>query len=115
MQRLKCVFNIDIEACEYCGGQVKVIASIEDPMVIEYILKYLKQKAANTDTTNFHTLPPAKYFLKRRAKCPIMQPFLRRICLCIGRRRRKECDAGHASGITIIFRFKRIQRNRENL
>jgi ribosomal protein S27E len=37
MQRLKRVFNIDIEVCEHCGGQVKVIASIEDPKVIEQI------------------------------------------------------------------------------
>ena len=42
MQRLKRVFNIDIEVCDHCGGQVKVIASIEDPEVIEQILKDLK-------------------------------------------------------------------------
>ncbi len=50
MQRLKRVFNIDIEVCEHCGGQVKVIASSEDPKVIEQILKHLKQKAAKIDT-----------------------------------------------------------------
>ena len=60
MQRLKRVFNIDIEVCEHCGGHVKVIASIEDPAVIEPILKHLKQKAANTDTTNLHRLPPER-------------------------------------------------------
>ncbi|MCB1661475.1 MAG: hypothetical protein KDI20_02650 [Pseudomonadales bacterium] len=42
MQRLKRVFNIDIETCERCGGKVKVIASIEDPDVIAHILKHLK-------------------------------------------------------------------------
>jgi len=36
-----------METCEACGGQVKVIANIEDSAVIEHILKYLKQKAAN--------------------------------------------------------------------
>ena len=30
-QRLKRVFNIDIQACSQCGGAVKVIACIEDP------------------------------------------------------------------------------------
>ena len=30
-QRLKRVFAIDIETCRRCGGQLKVIASIEDP------------------------------------------------------------------------------------
>jgi hypothetical protein len=34
MQRLKRVFNIDIETCERCKGQVKIIACIEDPTVI---------------------------------------------------------------------------------
>ena len=57
MQRLKRVFNIDIETCEACGGRVKVIASIEDPSVIEHILKHLKQKEANTDTAKSHTWP----------------------------------------------------------
>ncbi|MDA9982390.1 hypothetical protein N9H39_06560 [Gammaproteobacteria bacterium] len=36
LQRLlsRWVFKIDIETCEQCGGAVKVIASIEDPVVI---------------------------------------------------------------------------------
>ena len=44
-QRLKRVFNIDIEICRECGGAVKVIACIEDPMVIKKILTHLKGKA----------------------------------------------------------------------
>jgi hypothetical protein len=43
-QRLKRVFKIDIETCEHCGGQVKVIASIEDPQVIEKILGHIKKE-----------------------------------------------------------------------
>ncbi len=43
-QRLKRVFKIDIEVCEHCGGQVKVIASIEDPQVIEKILGHIKKE-----------------------------------------------------------------------
>ena len=43
-QRLKRVFNIDIETCTQCGGAVNVIASIEDPVVIKQILDHLKQK-----------------------------------------------------------------------
>ena len=35
-QRLKRVFNIDIETCEACGGRVKVIACIEDPAIIMF-------------------------------------------------------------------------------
>jgi hypothetical protein len=41
VQRLKRVFNIDIETCQDCGGAVRIIACIEDPAVIEKILAYL--------------------------------------------------------------------------
>ena len=44
-QRLKRVFNIDIETCSACGGAVKVIACIEDPVVIKQILDHLKHKS----------------------------------------------------------------------
>ena len=40
-QRFKRVFAIDIEKCEKCGGPVRIIASIEDPDVIQKILKHL--------------------------------------------------------------------------
>lgn len=40
-QRLKRVFAIEIEKCEKCGGKVKIIACIEDPEVIEKLLKHL--------------------------------------------------------------------------
>jgi len=33
-KRLKRVFNIDIQTCDKCGGDVRIIASIEDPEVI---------------------------------------------------------------------------------
>ncbi len=34
-QRLKRIFNIDIETWNSCGGQFKIIACIEDPVVRE--------------------------------------------------------------------------------
>lgn len=40
-QRLKQVFAIDIEKCEKCSGPARIIASIEEPNVIEKILKHL--------------------------------------------------------------------------
>jgi len=40
MQRLKRVFAIDIEHCRRCGGTLRVIASIEDPLLIERILSH---------------------------------------------------------------------------
>jgi hypothetical protein len=43
-QRLKRVFNIDIKTCSECGGDVRIIASIEDPVVIQKILTHLNDK-----------------------------------------------------------------------
>lgn len=37
---------IDIETCSECGGAVKVIACIEDPVVIRKILDRLQEKGA---------------------------------------------------------------------
>ena len=56
-QRLKRVFNIDIETCTECGGTVKVIASIEDPVVIKKILDHLRQK---TVTSESNPLPESR-------------------------------------------------------
>jgi hypothetical protein len=38
------VFAIDIERCRRCGGRIEVIASIEDPAVIERILEHVRQR-----------------------------------------------------------------------
>ena len=43
-QRLKRVFNIDIEVCGRCGGSAKVIACIEDQDIIDRILAHLREK-----------------------------------------------------------------------
>ena len=43
-QRLKRVFNIDITICRHCQGPVKIIACIEDPLVIAKILNHLRNK-----------------------------------------------------------------------
>jgi hypothetical protein len=48
-QRLKRVFNIDIETCRECGGAVRIIAGIEAAVVIEQILTHLDQKTASTE------------------------------------------------------------------
>jgi len=43
-QRLKRVFKIDVETCRVCGGTARVIACIEDPVVIKKILVHLEEK-----------------------------------------------------------------------
>jgi hypothetical protein len=37
------VFRIDVETCQACGGSVKIIASIGDPVIIKKILAHLEQ------------------------------------------------------------------------
>ena len=54
-QRLKRVFNIDIETCRACGGAVKIIACIEDPVVIEKILNHLRKQDSSAQPA---PLPP---------------------------------------------------------
>ena len=81
-QRLKRVFNIDIETCGKCGGAVKVaalahpcargisaslrvIACIEDPAIIKKILTHLNQyapSAAATQRPRSRAPPAAGWF-----------------------------------------------------
>jgi hypothetical protein len=51
------VFNIDIELCKSCGGPVKILACIEDPVVIEKILTHLDRKDASHAARR---LPPSR-------------------------------------------------------
>jgi hypothetical protein len=48
-QRIKRGFNIYIAICRTCDGKIKVNASIDDPVVIERILKHLEKKDASTE------------------------------------------------------------------
>jgi hypothetical protein len=56
-QRLKRVFNVDVETCRACGGALRIIACIEDPEVIEKILNHLNQTSIGVDT---HRLPETR-------------------------------------------------------
>ena len=58
-QRLKRVFNIDIEVCGRCGGSVRVISSIEDQDIIDRILTHLRQKEQETPTRPL-LVPPTR-------------------------------------------------------
>ena len=61
-QRLKRVFKIEIETCEICGGQMEVIAAIEDPAVIKRILAHLE----NSQDAGPHPEHPPR----RNSHCP---------------------------------------------
>lgn len=59
-QRVKRVFNIEIEVRRHCKGSVKIIACIEGPTVIAKILACLNNKAnanAATIQTELPLLP----------------------------------------------------------
>lgn len=58
----KPVFNIDIENCRKCGSAVKVIACIEDPVVIRKILEDPKEKDEYQDAVR---LPESRIPYKR--------------------------------------------------
>ena len=57
-QRLKRVFNIDIEVCGRCGGSVRLIACIEDQNVIDRILAHLREKEQDVPTLPLLVPPP---------------------------------------------------------
>jgi hypothetical protein len=56
------LFNIDIETCSECGGDVRIIASIEDPAVINKILVHLDEKAATAPLPPCRAPPVTGYF-----------------------------------------------------
>ena len=45
-QRLKRVFKLDLTSCAGCGGQVRVLACLEDPLVIGKILGHRETQQA---------------------------------------------------------------------
>lgn len=45
-QRLKRVFDIDVQTCEACGRAVQIVAAIEDPVAIRKILDHLENQGA---------------------------------------------------------------------
>ena len=63
-QRLKRVFGIDVETCAHCGGTMRIIACIEDPVVIKAILAHLANKArpAHAPRSPPGRAPPAPVF-----------------------------------------------------
>jgi transposase len=48
-QRLKRVFSIDITLCPKCGGTLRVIADVTDPVTIRKILDHVAQPPPSTE------------------------------------------------------------------
>ena len=57
-QRLTRVFGIAIETCSVCGGTMRIIACIEDAMVIEKILAHLDAHRARPVTASRRSAAP---------------------------------------------------------
>lgn len=58
-QRLKRVFGIDVEVCPHCGGGVRIIACIEDLLVIRQILSPVEAKQTG-NRQQAGDLPPSR-------------------------------------------------------
>jgi hypothetical protein len=59
---LKRVFDIDIERCPQCGGNLKIIAAIEEPALIERMLTHLglcAQPPPRSPARQFHIFQAA--------------------------------------------------------
>jgi len=50
VQKLKRVFDIDIEICEKFKAPVKIIACMEDLIIIKKTLEHIKQKGISSNT-----------------------------------------------------------------
>ena len=57
-QRIKRVFQIDIETCWRCGGRLRVIASIEEQSVIDRILAHLGADDGRLELAHPGRAPP---------------------------------------------------------
>ena len=57
-QRLKRVFNIDVEVCGHCGGSVKITACVEDRDLIDRIPAHLSEKEQDLPTLPLLKPPP---------------------------------------------------------
>lgn len=70
-QRLKRVVGIDVSTCVYCGGAVRIVASIEETAAIRAILGYFEKHGA---LATAHDRPGSRgHPLRRRAAAAIVR------------------------------------------
>ena len=69
-QRLKRAFGIDIGTCSVCGGAMRIVTCIEDPVVIEKILAHLHEapvRDAKAAAAQAARPPPSRAAPQRRS------------------------------------------------
>ena len=59
--RLKRAFNIDIKRCAVCSGSVKVLACIDNPVVISQILAKMYSRRCNQLQLQECRAPPVSF------------------------------------------------------
>jgi hypothetical protein len=64
------VFAIEIERCRGCGGPLEVIASIEDPALIERILAHVRQRSEEDLPLRWGAPAPPPGFSRLRCQWP---------------------------------------------
>ena len=122
-QRLKRVFNIDIEVCGRCGGSVKVIACIEDQDVIDRILAHLREKEQEAPARPL-LVPPTRappetlplfagketvLFTVQSAGTPLNDSWHRFLCASVREWMEKICEGADTSAIS--RRLRMIERH----
>ena len=55
---LRLVYEVDPLQCPKCGGQMRVIALIQEPAVIDKILNHLREKGRDARAGPWATGPP---------------------------------------------------------
>ncbi|HQY50437.1 MAG TPA: hypothetical protein PL007_08750 [Thermomonas sp.] len=57
-QRLKRIFHIDVNTCVHCGGAVRIVSSIKDPVAIRAILSQF-EKLGVLEQADYRPAAPA--------------------------------------------------------
>ena len=55
---IRLIYAVDPLTCPKCGGQMRVIAVIQDPKVIDKILRHLRNKGRDARAGPWATGPP---------------------------------------------------------
>ena len=55
---IRLVYEVDPLTCSRCGGEMRVIALIQEPAVIDKILRHLREKGRDARAGPWATGPP---------------------------------------------------------
>jgi hypothetical protein len=99
-QRVKRVFNIDIQTCAVCAGAMRIIACVEDSVVIERSLAHLDAKAAAAQPSRAAAVPGAACAAIGLRRAPQACQFTPVFPLLLRSGRRPGQGSGCLTGIT---------------